>query len=206
VAVGGQRDAAMSRLHAFLVSLQELRSLQAAEADWPTAHGAKPAGSAREPSTGDPICGTSAWVDPSMPPDTEHFAALDCVRDLRERQQQQAADALLRDAKLRLLQDRLQAQQLQMDGIDQPRHTARCLGNEYMRQAGRQRTGSARGAKPGSSTADTAERCDGGIRLVAGTRPADRAWHAPRAVAASRAGWDTGGHRAMCGRVRPKRE
>ena len=156
MAFGGQRDAAMSRLHAFLVSLQELRSLQAAEADWPgrpTAHGAKPAGSAREPSTGDPIGGTSAWVDPSMPPDTEHFAALDCVRDLRERQQQQAADALLRDAKLRLLQDRLQAQQLQMDGIDQPRHTARCLGNEYLRQAGRQRTGSARGAKPGSSIA-----------------------------------------------------
>ena len=151
----------MSRLHAFLVSLQELR----AEADrpvgpagrWLTADGVKVAGSAPhcEPSNGVPIGGTSGRVDPSMLPDAEHSAALDCVRDLRERQQQQASDALWRDAKLRLLQDRLQAQQLQMtlDGIDQPRHTAFCLGNEYMRQAGRQHTGSARGAKRGSRIA-----------------------------------------------------
>eukprot|EP01043_Picozoa_sp_COSAG02_P070019 COSAG02_NODE_12234_length_1576_cov_0.975626_1_plen_70_part_10 len=70
----------MSRLHAFLSSMQELRSLQAAEAEalvrpigqvgrWPTADGVKAAGSVQrgEPSNGMPIGGTPAWVDPAMP-------------------------------------------------------------------------------------------------------------------------------------------
>lgn len=144
----------MSRLHAFLSSMQELQSLQAAEAEalarptgpagtWPTADGVMAAGTTQRgaPSNGAPIAGVSAaWVDLAMPPEAEQLDALGCVRALRERQQQQATDALLRDANLRLLHDRLQAQilQVQLEGIHQSRHATFRLGNEYMRQSARQ--------------------------------------------------------------------
>lgn len=154
---------AMSRLHAFLTSMQELRSLQAAEEAalsrpvgpsglWPTADGVMAAGATQrgKPSHGVPIGGTLAWIDPSLPPEAEQFDALDCVRNLRERQQQQAADALLGDAHLRMLHDRLQAQKLQvtLEGIHKSRHATFRLGNEYMRQAVRQNNVAATGTKP----------------------------------------------------------
>eukprot|EP01043_Picozoa_sp_COSAG02_P006643 COSAG02_NODE_191_length_30004_cov_86.740980_4_plen_585_part_00 len=151
----------MSRLHAFLSSMQELHSLQAAEAEalarpigpagsWPTTDGVIATGATQrgEPWNGAAIAGMSAaWVDPAMPPEAAQLDALDCVRTLRERQQQQATDALLRDASLRTLHGRLQAQKLQVDleGIHQSRHATFRLGNEYMRQSARQN------AAPGGS-------------------------------------------------------
>ena len=143
----------MSRLHAFLASMQEMQSLQAAEVEaltrpvgpagrWPSADGVMAAGAAQrgEPSNGIPVGSTPAWIDPSLPPVTAQSTPLDSVRDMRERQQQQASEALLRAARLRTLYDRLHAEELGVvaDKIHSSRHTTFVIGNAYMRQSLRQ--------------------------------------------------------------------
>ena len=141
----------MSRLHAFLASLQELRQLQAGEAGAAAperrAAGADGTVAAGLPSSleanceatrGVPTGAATAWSAPAMPPVGCCADPLLTVRNMRQRQQEQASDALLRDARLRKIHDRLHAERL---GLHNAGHTARqkgfLLGNDYMAQGGR---------------------------------------------------------------------
>ena len=141
---------ANNRLHAFLESMKEMQSLQRAEVEaltrpvgaagrWPVADAVACAGFTQrgaEPSNGIPVGSAPAWVDPALPPVTLAHDALDTIRDMRERQEEQATNALLRAAKLRALYDRLHAKQLGVaaENIHSSRRATFLRGNEYMHQ------------------------------------------------------------------------
>ena len=170
----------MSRLHAFLASLQELRQLQAGEAGAAAperrAAGADGAVAAGLPSSleanceatrGVPTGAATAWSAPAMPPVGCCADPLLTVGNMRQRQQEQASDALLRDARLRKIHDRLHAERL---GLHDAGHTARqkgfLLGNDYMAQARSSAVGFGKRWRPQPPAAPSPAAAAGGPPLA----------------------------------------